>query len=530
MIGSFWAYRAGLTPDAPFLAFAGQQWSYGAFDRWSDELAHGLAGLGVGPGTRVAILLPNSAQQVRLYLAAMKLGAIIVPVMTKAAPADIAYVLRHCGARVLVTDEAGYSLATAGRAAPPIVVLLGGSGARAGTIPFGRLESGAAGPVADPGRDPSGTFAIMYTSGSTARPKGVMLPEAGLWATGRAVAARLGLTPADNMACVLPLFHAGGTHLALASAIAAGCRFTLSAGFSARGFWPMVRQSSATHVNLVPGMISILQRTPPAADDQDHGLYVVITAAAEERFARRFGVRICTTWSMTEISAMGTMNRPGAGLADRGVGQPLRADVEIGIFDEAGTGCGPGAQGEIWCRHPFVMSGYLDDDAATAAAMAGGWVRSGDLGMVDEHGDLFFRGRLKNLIKRHGENISGDELEQVLAAHPAVVECLVFGVFDPVRTEEACAVVVADEAAAGPAREAACGLADRGFAEQLARWCAEQGLPGWKIPRYVAVRTGLLPRLPGGKADRRAVTSSLAGTPVFDRDLGSLVPTDLRPL
>jgi crotonobetaine/carnitine-CoA ligase len=367
----------------------------------------------------------------------------------------------------------------------------------------------------------------MYTSGSTARPKGVMLPEAGLWATGRAVADRLGLTPADNMACVLPLFHAGGTHLALASAIAAGCRFTLSAAFSARGFWPMVRASSATHVNLVPGMISILQRTPPAADDTGHGLRVVITAAAEERFARRFGVQISTTWSMTELSAMGTMNRPGAGLAGRGVGQPLRPDVEIGIFDEAGTRRGPGQEGEIWCRHPFVMSGYLDDDAATAAAMAGGWVRSGDLGMVDEHGALFFRGRLKNLIKRHGENISGDELEHVLAAHPAVVECLVFGVSDPVRTEEACAVVVTDEAADGLAK---AGPAATGLAQQLAGWCAEQGLPDWKIPRYIAARTALLPRLPGGKADRRAVTSGLAGTPVFDRDLGSLIPADLRPL
>jgi carnitine-CoA ligase len=524
--GSFWDYRIGLTPDAPFLSFGGQSWSYGEFDRWVNSLAHGLAGLGVGPETRVAILLPNSAQVVRLYLAVMKLGAIIAPVMTKAAPADVAYVLGHCGARLLVTDAAGYSLAEAGGAELPAVVLLGGS--RAGAIPFGRLDSGtAAGPVAAGPRDPSGTFAIMYTSGSTARPKGVMLPEAGLWATGRAVADRLGLTPADNMACVLPLFHAGGTHLALASAIAAGCRFTLSAAFSARGFWPMVRASSATHVNLVPGMISILQRTPRLADDTGHGLRVVITAAAEERFARRFGVRIVTTWSMTELSAMGTMNRPGAGLADRGVGQPLRPDVEIGIFDEAGTRRGPGQEGEIWCRHPFVMSGYLDDDAATAAAMAGGWVRSGDLGMVDEHGALFFRGRLKNLIKRHGENISGDELEHVLAAHPAVVECLVFGVFDPVRTEEACAVVVTDEAADDLAK---AGPATTSLAQQLAGWCAEQGLPDWKIPRYIAARTALLPRLPGGKADRRAIASGLSGTKVFDRDLGSLVPADLRPL
>jgi acyl-CoA synthetase (AMP-forming)/AMP-acid ligase II len=147
--------------------------------------------------------------------------------------------------------------------------------------------------------------------------------------------------------------------------------------------------------------------------------------------------------------------------------------------------------------------------------------------MVDEHGALFFRGRLKNLIKRHGENISGDELEHVLAAHPAVLECLVFGVFDPVRTEEACAVVVTDEAADGLAK---AGPAATGLAQQLAGWCAEQGLPDWKIPRYIAARTALLPRLPGGKADRRAVTSGLAGTPVFDRDLGSLIPADLRPL
>jgi acyl-CoA synthetase (AMP-forming)/AMP-acid ligase II len=163
------------------------------------------------------------------------------------------------------------------------------------------------------------------------------------------------------------------------------------------------------------------------------------------------------------------------------------------------------------------MTGYLDDEAATRASLVDGWVRSGDLGVLDESGTLFFRGRLKNVIKRLGENVSGDEVEHVLGQHPDVAECLVLGVADPIRTEEVYAVVVADAAAALGA-------------DAVIGWCRQRGLAEWKLPRYVRIQEDELPRLANGKIDRTAVLRSVATYDVMDRERGVVAGSGLVTL
>jgi acyl-CoA synthetase (AMP-forming)/AMP-acid ligase II len=189
-------------------------------------------------------------------------------------------------------------------------------------------------------------------------------------------------------------------------------------------------------------------------------------------------------------------DRPGydGGLGDNYVGVPMKG-VEVAVLDDTLQPVAPGADGEIALRHRHVMLGYLNDEEATSATLHDGWVRSGDIGHLDDEGRLFFVGRFKNVIKRSGENVSAEEVETVLAEHPDVAECTVFAVPDPIRTEEVGAVVVRRPGAtADPeAQRAAC-------AAKLVRW---------KLPRYVFLREEPLPRLPNGKLDRVALRASL---------------------
>ena len=216
-------------------------------------------------------------------------------------------------------------------------------------------------------------------------------------------------------------------------------------------------------------------------------LRLVITHAWNERFRDAFGVELATVWGMTETGAMCVGSDAGEDGGEGFIGVPMTG-VEVKVADDSLAPVPLGTTGEICLKHRHVMLGYLGDEEATAATLADGWVRSGDIGIERERGRFFFAGRLKNLIKRSGENVSGEEVEAALDEHPLVAESLVFGVPDRLRTEEVAALVaVAPGAAADPA-EIVGSLAGR-----LARW---------KLPRYVILSEEPLPRLGNGKIDR----------------------------
>lgn len=357
-----------------------------------------------------------------------------------------------------------------------------------------------------PVREPHDTMCIMYTSGSTGRPKGAILPEGGFTVTGRAAASRLRVSATDNVLCVLPLFHVGGTHMNLAPAIASGSRFTLVSHFSASQFWPIVRASEATHTAVVPTILSILMTAPPLKDDQSHTLRVVATHARFQDFVDRFGVDVCPAWGSTETCGMGASTGPKFGhYANHIVGPAFPEDAKIKIIDEDGLPLPAGEAGEICFKHPYILSGYLGNQEATEKALVDGWFHSGDLGKLDDQGRLYFFGRIKNVIKRSGENISGEEIEATIMWHPSVEECMVFGVPDPIRSEEAYAAVV-------PREGASLDWAD------VVAWCDERGLSSWKIPRYISIRTSPLPKLANGKLDRQAVLRSADLDGARDRD------------
>jgi crotonobetaine/carnitine-CoA ligase len=325
---------------------------------------------------------------------------------------------------------------------------------------------------------------IFYTSGTTGKPKGAVLPHRGLADAGHLMAERLQYGPDDVVLCALPLFHVGGLHYCMAPAIAAGAGALLQRKFSVSRFWRDVDESGATAGLLMPAMMAMLLTQPARPEDRSHPLRLVCSHTRDTKFSGRFGVDIATTWALSEGSGIGTFTRPDYDRhEDKLIGWPL-GDGELKIVDPLGESLPEGEIGEICIRHGSLMSGYWNDPHQTAVTLQDGWLHTGDAGRLDAEGRLFFEGRVKNMIKRAGENVAAEEVQNVITQHPAVVECAVIGVPDPIRTEEVKAFVVAlDGAAVSP--------------EELVDWCEER-LATFKVPRYVEFTTEL-PKSTTGK-------------------------------
>jgi crotonobetaine/carnitine-CoA ligase len=505
-VRGFWEAQVAAAPGAPFLVYEDTTLSYGEFDASVNRLAHGLYDDGVRAGDKVALLLPSDLLILRLELALQKLGAVMVPMIESLTHPEIMYVLGHCRPGRLITDARGWATIAGGGGVTtdhPLQVHVAG-GAPDGTRDVAALETDRVDAPPAPSTGALDPMAIMYTSGSTGRPKGVVQPNAGFAAAGHAIAARLGVGPQDNLLAALPLFHTAATHMILAPAIAAGARFTLVPRFSRDRFWDQARASGATISLLMPAQLSILMTAPPREDDRDHDVRVIFSHIRPDAFCERFGVDVCTTWAMTEISGMGTLSAPGhAGYAPKFIGHAMPDDAEVKVVDPAGAPVAPGELGELCFRHPHVMTEYFQDAGNTADTLRDGWVHSGDLCALDESGGVYFHGRLKHVIKRAGENIAGEEVEFTIMDHPAVEECIVCGVEDPIYTEEVHASVVV--------------RAGHELTEQdIVRWCGERLSP-WKVPRYVALQHADLPKLANGKTDRRTIKAGLRPERAWDR-------------
>jgi crotonobetaine/carnitine-CoA ligase len=502
---AFWERRVELTPDVAFLIADDGSWTYEAFDRWVNRLAAGLREARIGAGTHVALLLPSGVPLMRIEWALQKLGAVWVPLIPGATPPEIRFVIEHSQAQVLITDGAGWAAANAdGQASPSLRVFVVGGGV-GGAEDLAALDTDDEAAPAPSAIGPGSPMAIMYTSGSTGRPKGAILPNAGFRTVADAVAERLAIDERDRWYCVMPLFHSGATHLIVGPAIAAGASVLVRERFSRSAFWSDVRGHGATASLLMPAMLSMLLTDPPRADDRDNPLRVVFSHVRHEAFVERFDVDVCPGWALTETLGIGALTRAGTAEHPPGfVGTPSPANAEVRVVDAAERALPPGERGELCVRHPHVFVGYHRDPENTRRTLRDGWVHTGDLGEIDEQGQVFFRGRLKNVIKRAGENIAGEELELALSKHPAVEECIVTGVEDPIRTEEAYATVLVRDGA-------------RLTEDELVRWCVDR-LSDWKIPRFVRLVRGELPRLANGKTDRLAIRAAADRDAAWDRE------------
>jgi fatty-acyl-CoA synthase len=489
-------HHASRTPTKPLAIHGVDTVSYGEMATRVAALAAGLHERGVGAGDVVGLLSYNCTEFLETIFAANYLGAIAMPINWRLAAPELRYILGHSEARALVCDELLVDLAdeaTKGMDRGLVRACLARS-APDGWTPFADL-SGAS---IVPGRVPSAgddVHRLMYTSGTTGRPKGVMITHANLAWKNYAHITEFGFTSADlGLACG-PLYHVGALDLTTTSLIAAGATIIIHRVFDAPGVVDEIERSRVTTVWLAPAMINAIMALPGIERRDLSSVRLVINGGEKmpipliERLQRTFpSAWFADAYGLTEtVSGDTFLDRDSIVRKLGSVGRPCLY-VEVDIWDEQGASVPPGERGEVVLRGPKVFKGYWRDPEATGAAFAGGWFHTGDIGVKDDDGYLYIVDRLKDMIVSGGENIAGSEVERVLYEHESVVEAAVVGRPDDRWGEVPVAYVVSSSAATATP-------------EELIEHCRRQ-LARFKVPKDV-VLVDALPRNPSGKVLKR---------------------------
>ena len=462
-----------------------------------ERRALALESRGVNPGDAVVVHVGTSLAFLATWLACFRLGALAVPTNLASPAPELVHAVRTTGARHLISeprfDAVVDAVVSEVGLATRLVVRRGDAPLAAGAqdldeladaVPVGsRLDLPVPG-----GLDPA---EVLFTSGTTSRPKGAVLTHSNLLRAGQRVALHYRLSGDDRPMSVMPLFHTGGQCMGVFAALTVGATCVLAEAYSASRFLDQVREHGATFVMLVTTHVRTLLAQPPRPDDRDHGLRDVgfglrITDDERDRFEDRFGMRLTYCYGQTEACLLIAVAPLDADRNWPALGLPA-FDREVRVVDMADREVPLGEVGEIVVRADpgrNVLLRYAGDPAATEATLRGGWLRTGDNGCFDADGHLHFVDRRKDMIKRAGENISALEVETVLTAHPAIADAAVIGVPDEIRDEAVKAFVVLEPGASLDA-------------EALRDHCRAH-LAGFKVPTEVEFRSEL-PRTSIGK-------------------------------
>ncbi|MPQ98440.1 long-chain-fatty-acid--CoA ligase [Modestobacter sp. I12A-02628] len=502
------ARHARTAPDAVALRFEGTGLTYAELDERVTRLAHVLAGRGVGVGVRVAVLAMNGPEVWETYLAGVRLGAIVVPVNFRLVADEVAYVLDDSGAVALVVDATTAEVAATARAQAPGVQ----SVLQIGPEYEAALAAAPTDPL-DVAVDESAAAFVMYTSGTTGRPKGAVLSHHNLLMHAFSQTVTNGVDPSVERVSApgTPMFHIAGLAGGLPPLLLGGTHVVLrSGGFDPVATLDLIERERVNNIFLVPAMWAAVVAVPGIAERDLSCLRRVSWGAAPasttllrtliDTFPQ---AEVMTAFGQTECSPVTTLLRGEDSLRKIGsVGTPM-LNVEVRVVDEQMQDVPRGQVGEIVYRSPMVMTGYWGKPEATAEAFAGGWFHSGDLVREDEDGYYYVVDRKKDMIITGGENVYCAEVEDVLAAHPKVAEVALIGVADS-RYGEAPLAVVAPRDPADPPTPA-----------ELADWCRER-LARYKNPRDYSIG-GPLPRNPSGKVLKtRLRTEHSAGSLVAE--------------
>ncbi|MFI0352120.1 long-chain fatty acid--CoA ligase [Actinomadura sp. 9N407] len=446
-LGSWPARRARKTPRRPALFHDGRTLTYAELDERVTRLARGLRSLGVRRGDRVAYLGPNHPSFLETLFAAGVLGAVFVPLNTRLAAPEIAYQLADSGTSVLVHGPAHAELVDEVRYQAQVREFVSLTGTGPGAHGYDELLEDAGGGAIDEAVSHDDLCMIMYTSGTTGRPKGAMLTHGNL--TWNAVNVLIDHDlAADEVALVsAPLFHTAGLNMLTLPVLLKGGRCVLTSGFDADATFDLIAEHGVTFMFGVPAMFQQVARSP-RWDGSDLSSLRILTcggAPVPPALIAAYGERGLTFlqgYGMTEAS-------PGVLFldAEHAVSKAGSAGVQHFFSDVRVVGpdmrdAGPGETGEVVVRGPHVFRGYWGLPEQSAAAFAGGWFRSGDAARVDEDGYAFIVDRIKDMIISGGENIYPAEVEHVLLDHPDVLECAVIGVPDDKWGEVGRAIVV----------------------------------------------------------------------------------------
>ena len=472
-------------PERTALIFKDQRWTYRQLDRAASSLASGLAGLGLTPGERIGLHLPNWPEFVLTYFAASKIGLVPISLNVVYRPDELGYIINDGAAAAVVTAEPVAASLPPRRDLPSVrsMIRVGGAGS---DVDFRALSG-------DPGLraielDRSETAAILYTSATTGRPKGVMLTHDNVVSNTYATTHHLRMTPDDRGLCALPLFHCFGQNFIMNALLNCGGTLVLQERFVLDDFTAAIGAHGVTLLYAVPTMYILMLSADMRRWDLS-SLRLCFSAAAslpaepERQWKQHTGHDIHQGYGLTECSPFASYNhdtafRPGS------IGTPIE-NVEMKVMDPAtGQEVADGELGEILIKGPNVMKGYFRNPEATAQAVRGGWLHSGDIGSRDADGYFYVVDRVKDMINVSGFKVFPREVEEVLFLHPSVKEVAVLGMPDPVRGEAVKAFVVLKEGATADA-------------EALRALCRDK-VASYKVPEAIEFIPAL-PKSPTGK-------------------------------
>jgi len=427
----------------PFIRHAGRVVTYAEFDRLSNRAAHALASLGVTRGDRVTLALGNSIEYLAAAFGVLKAGAILHPVNPALGANELSYILGHAGPRVIVADASSLESMLSSKLTRPagaVVAAFGG----AADIGFDDLLARSPDTPVECALGPTDGSTLLYTSGTTGKPKGVLFRHQATGGAGRHFIDLLGIGGDDTILAVTPLFH-GNAWGAACTALAAGGTIAFPRTFRASEFWPLVHEVRATVLYTLGTILAILLAQEPSALERDNPLRVILglgSAPIRDQVIRRFGVAdVAECFGSTDAGVV-TMTPLGAP-SRKGSAGPAVPGVSLRIVDDDGHPLPARGVGEILIDSPHRMAEYFRDPEQTAEALRAGWFHTGDLGYLDQDGWLYFVDRKRDVIRRGGENMSSVLIEKTLCEHPAVAEAAVIGVPDPVLGQEVKAFIVA---------------------------------------------------------------------------------------
>ena len=490
-------------PGKTAVIFDGFKLGYGQLEDLAGQVAAGLRAQGIERGDKVALMLPNVPQFLAAYFGILKAGGVVVPLNVLLKGGEVAYHLENSDARCLIAweDFAGEALAGAAEAGgvPVYAVARPGSEAPpAGARSFKELLGAGVLEAEQTGAEE--TAVILYTSGTTGRPKGAELTHLNMFLNCRTIGELFGTTAGDVAMAVLPLFHSFGQTCVMNATIARGGTMTLVPRFDAAKVLEVIERDRVTVFAGVPTMYYGLLHHSGAESRDTSSLRICGSGGASmpgevlKAFEARFGVYILEGYGLSETSPVATFNVSIEERKVLSIGKRIWG-VDLAVVGERGDRLPPGRDnlGEIVVRGPNVMKGYYRNPEATREAIRDGWFHTGDMGYVDEEGYYFIVDRKKDMILRGGFNVYPREVEEVLFEHPAVAEAAVIGVADERLGEEVRAVV-----ALKPGQTAT--------AEDLIAFCKER-MAAYKYPRSVEFRE-TLPKGPTGKVLKKELRLS----------------------
>jgi len=491
-------------PNKHALLIHDQQVTYAELDRAVDRFAAGLSKLGIQPGARVGILLGNAQEFIVAYYAIARIGAVSVPVNPLFTPGEVQFIFQDAGVEAVVALPPMQPLFAAMRPVLPTlqhVILTGVSEAGEGCLAFAAID-GEPSEAPQPAIDSDELAVILYTSGTTGKPKGAMLSHRNLCSNADQAVELFQLRESDIMTAVLPIFHIFCMTVCLNAPLVHGATILLLPKFSPTETAKAMRDHQATLFAGVPTMYNFLVQHPEVTKEDLASIRMAVAGGSSlplavlDGFQAKFDIPIVEGYGLSEASPIVTFN-PVDGVRKPGtIGLPIPG-VEVRVVREDGVDCGPHEVGELICRGENVMLGYLNRPEETAVTLRDGWLFTGDLAICDEDGYFSIVDRKKDMIIVGGFNVYPREVEEVLFKHPQVREAAVVGSPDPNYGEKVLAFVAAKDESL--------------TVEALIDYC-KQHLVTYKVPKEIHLLDEL-PKNTTGKILRRELKKNVESNP-----------------